>query len=59
MCKVVEDLCNDAREESRVETLCNLVYKKLLTFSDALKESGLDEAAFLGWMRQFHPDYRP
>lgn len=49
----------EGREESRVETLCSLVYKKLLAFSDALKESGLSEVEFLGRMRQLYPDYRP
>lgn len=48
----------EGREEGRVGSLCSLVYKKLLGFSDAVKESGLSEQDFLGWMNKLHPDYR-
>lgn len=62
MCKVVEDLCDDSRNEGReqgiIENLCSLVQKGLLSLSIAIKESGLSEQVFLGWMNELHSGYR-
>lgn len=45
-------------EKGVIKSLCDLVYKGLLSLKDALNESSLSEPDFMSWMHQFHPDYR-
>lgn len=58
MCKIMEDLCKEARQEEKLDTLCNLVWEGDLPFSSAVKRSGLSEDAFRAAMRERYPDWR-
>lgn len=63
MCKIVEDLCKEAkdeglqrgRQEGVIKNLCDLVHDKLLSVATAVSRSGLSEAEFASWMNHFYP----
>lgn len=65
MCKIMEDLCKEARQEGREEgrqeerlnILCEWVKEGGLTIHDAAKKSGLSEDAFRAAMRECYPDW--
>lgn len=53
-----EEALEKGMEKGVIKSLCDLVYKGLLSLKDALNESSLSEPDFMSWMHQFHPDYR-
>lgn len=44
-------------QRGAMKTLCDLVVSGVLAWTDAVKNAGMPQAEFMGWMKQFHPDY--
>lgn len=60
VCKAIRDLMDDSREEGReegrIQNLCNLVAKGLLSMEVALQESRLSKEEFLEEMKELGLD---
>ncbi len=63
MCNLSAGIREEGRKEGRIEgaieQLCALVHRGLLSFSNAVNESGLTEEKFMAWMQKLYPDYKP
>lgn len=53
MCKAIDDMRKESRDEGRIETLIVLVRKGLLSLYDAAKEAGLTPDEFSLKMKGF------
>ena len=59
MCNLSAGIREEGRMEGAIEQLCALVHRGLLSFSNAVNESGLTEEKFMAWMQKLYPDYQP
>lgn len=46
-------------QQGALKMLCDLVVSGLLALTDAVAKSGVSQAEFMGWLKQFHPEYEP